>query len=432
MPKGPATAAEVIEAAELLRDVCERLEPNAIGLHEVPAVFDHLTAMELFAGGAVLRMAARYEEAGAWKRNGARSAAEDIGRKTGTGTQQAKRKLDTSKRLPKQRKTDEALRKGQVSNQQASEVSDAASADPDSEDELLGSARTEPLHQLKQRAAEARARADKDREATRRRLHSQRKVKRWDGPDGMGNLLLSLPADEMREVDAALKAPIDRRFADARNAGRFEPPEAYAADEVRDRLLGGAGAASKGGSNQAVRPDKKVIVRIDAEALQRGRVEGDEMCEIAGVGPVSVSAAQRLMGEAFWALVITKGVDVCNVTHLGRRVKAHQRTALESRGGVCEFCRSTFRVEIDHVEGWALTHRTETDDLSLKCWHCHKLKGELGLRETGPPGDRRFLNPDGTPFRRPTDAETGPAPPGDPPDDPPDYPEQGDLFTLAR
>ena len=427
MPKGPATAAEVLRAAAVLRDVCERLEPNAIGLHEVPAVFDHLTAMELFAGGAVLRMAARYEEAGAWKRNGARSAAEDIGRKTGTGTGKAKRKLETSKRLPKQRKTDEALRKGEVSNEQASEVSDAASAAPDAEDELLGSARQEPLHQLKKRAAEARARADKDREATRRRLHSQRKVKRWDGSDGMGNLLLSLPADEMREIDAALKASIDRRFADARNAGRFEPPEAYAADEVRERLLGNVGAGTPSRSGQAVRPDKKVIVLVDIEALNRGRVEGDETCEIAGVGPVSVSAAQRLMDAAFWSVVIRDGVDIRNVTHLGRRVKAHQRTALEARGGVCEFCRSTFRVEIDHVDGWALTHRTETDDLSLKCWHCHQLKTELGLLEAGPPGDRRFLNPDGTPFRRPADERAGPAPPDDPPGDP----EQGDLFTLA-
>lgn len=433
MTKGPATAAEVIEVATALRDVCERLAPTAIGLQEVPAVFDHLAAMELLAAGAVLRMAARYEEAGAWKRSGARSVEDDIGRKTGTGTARARQKLATSKRLGTQRKTDDAVRRGEVSNEQATEVSDAASASPGSEDELLESARQEPLHQLRKRAADAKARADQDREATRRRLHAQRRVRRWDGSDGMGNLLLSMPAEELREIDASLKAAIDRRLADARNAGRFEPPEAYAADEVMDRLLGN-GAAATPRPGQAVRPDKKVICVIDADALNRGRVEGDETCEISGVGPVSVSAAQRLMGDAFWSLVIRRGVDVCNVTHLGRRVTAHQRTALEARGGACEFCGSTFRVEIDHVEGWAITHETRLDDLSLKCWHCHDRKTRLGLRETGPPGHRRFLNPDGTPWRAPPGEESGEegqGPPGDPPD-PPAAPVQDDLFSLAR
>jgi hypothetical protein len=435
MGKGPVTLAEVIGVAVALRDVCERLEPSAIGLHETPVVFDHLTAMELLAAGAVLRMAARYEEAGAWKEHGDRSVEDVISRKTGTGSGKARRKLETSRRLRDQPKTDDAVRRGEVSGDQATEVSKAAAVAPEAEDELLASARHEPLHQLQKRAAEAQARADKDREATRRRLHSQRQVRRWDDADGMGNLLLKMPAAELRELDASLKTAVDRRLADARHAGRFEPVEAYAADEVMDRLLGRTGGSNgTKTSGQAVRSDKKVVCLIDIDALNRGRVEGGETCEIAGVGPVSVSAAQRLMGDAFWAIVIRDGVDVVNVTHLGRRVTAQQRTALEARGARCEFCGSLFRVEIDHVEGWALTHRTEVDDLSLKCWSCHEAKGRLKLKETGPPGDRRFLNPDGTPWHRPVidDHEhEGPGPPGDPPADPPARLVQDELFTLA-
>ena len=438
---GPATPEEVRQMVATVRDVCGRLDPNTIGLQAVVEVFDDLVACQRLAGGAVTRMAARYEEAGEWKRNGARSPEDDIGRKTGTGTKRARRKLSTSKRLRKQHRTDDALRNGDVSEDQADEVSDAADASPDSERELLDSAKREPLHQLRKRAAEAKARADRDREATRRRLHGQRCARRWNDADGMGNLLLKLPADEMAEVDAALKAPIDKALADARAAGRFEPLEAYAADVVKDRLIGagaGAGAAPDPGTSadgskgtaparsQAVRPDKKVIVHIDIEALNRGWVEGDERCEIAGVGPVSVSAIQRLMADAHLAVVFEDGVDIRNVTHLGRQVTAHQRTALEARGGVCEFCGSTFRVEIDHVTGWALTHTTTIDDLSLKCWHCHDRKTRLGLRETGPPGNRRFLNPDGTPWRAGPDDERVP-----PPSDPDDTPVQADLFTAA-
>src|SRR3546814_6257056 len=61
------------------------------------------------------------------------------------------------------------------------------------------------------------------------------------------------------------------------------------------------------------------------------RVEGDETCEIAGVGPVSVSAVRRLLSDAFLTLVLRKGSDIRNVTHLGRQVTAAQRTAMEAR-----------------------------------------------------------------------------------------------------
>jgi hypothetical protein len=42
------------------------------------------------------------------------------------------------------------------------------------------------------------------------------------------------------------------------------------------------------------------------------------LCEITGVGPVPVEVARRLLGESILKLVITNGVDVANVTHLGR------------------------------------------------------------------------------------------------------------------
>ncbi len=413
--------------AAMVRDVCGRLDPNAVGLHEAPGLFDDLVACQRLTGGAVTRMTARYEEAGAWKRNGARSPEDDVARKTGTGTSRARRRLATSRRLANQPGTDNALRNGDVSDEQADDVSDAAATAPDSEDELLRSAREEPRHQLRKRAAEAKARADKDREATRRRLHAQRCTRRWNDPDGMGNLLLRLPADEMAEVDAALKGPVDRALADARHAGRFEPVEAYAADVVKQRLLGTTDTEQPARPSQAVRPDKKVIAHVDVAALNRGRVLDGERCEIAGVGPVSLTALRSLLADAHLALVISDGVDVRNVTHLGRQVTAHQRTALEARGGACEFCGSTFRVEIDHIEGWALSHTTTLDDLSLKCWHCHDRKTRLGLRETGPPGNRRFLHPDGTPWRAPPRPD---APDGSRAQPQPD-PVQEDLFTTA-
>ncbi|MFP5323005.1 MAG: DUF222 domain-containing protein [Acidimicrobiia bacterium] len=426
MAGGPATATEVLELVARTRALCARLEPNAISLGEAPAVFDALVALDRLVGGAVLRMTARYEESGRWKRDGARSAEEDIARRTGTGTRAARRKLSTSKRLPSQPKTEDAVRGGDLSPEQADEVSEGADVAPEAEDELLDTARRQPLHDLRRKVAEEKAKADRDREERARRLHRARQVRRWDDADGMGNLLLRVPADRLREVDARLKPLVDRAFADARHAGRMEPVEAYAADVVTDLLLGSTGAAPGSPGRQAVRPEKKVIALIDADALNRGRVEGDETCEIAGVGPVSVSAVRRLLSDAFLSVVFRKGTDVANVTHLGRQVTAAQRTELEARGCRCERCGSTHLLDIDHNEGWALTHDTRTEDLSWVCWHCHDLKTRHDLRLTGPTGNKRLVRRDGTDWDPPPEDRpptAGPAPPS--------AVAQGDLFTLA-
>ena len=450
MVRGPATAAEVSAALSVVADVCARLDPVAVPMHQVVEVFDAFAALERSAGGAVLRMAARYEEAGQWKQNGARSPEEDIARKTGTGTTRARRRLSTSKRLRSQPKTEDAVRRGQVSPEQADEVSEGAGAAPDAEDELLDTAQRRPLHDLRRKVAEERAKADRDREERARRLHRQRGLRRWDDAEGMGNLLLRLPGDRMNEIDARLKPLIDRAFADARDAGRMEPVEAYGADVVRDLLLGGGSGSPAKSTGQAVRPEKKVIARIDVEALNRGRVEGDEVCEIAGVGPVAVSAVRRLLSDAFLTLVFEKGEDVVHVTHLGRQVTARQRTALEARGARCERCGSRHLLDIDHNEGWTLTHDTRIEDLSWQCWHCHDLKTRHDLKFAGPPGNRWLVHrKTGAPWRGPT----GTGPPDDQradrrPTSPCDLPRsgtpadrgaasaQGDLFdadfTTAR
>jgi hypothetical protein len=230
----------------------------------------------------------------------------------------------------------------------------------------------------------------------------------------MANLLLRLPGEDMAEIDAALKPRIDRALADARDAGRMEPVEAYTADVVRDLLLGAgtdAGAGS-GRRSQAVRPEKKVIALIDLQALNRGRVEGDETCEIAGVGPVSVSAVRALLADAFLAVVIKDGVDILNVTHLGREVTATQRTALEARGAACECCGSRHLLDIDHNEGWTLTRTTRLEDLSWLCWRCHDRKTRHDLRLEGPPNQRYLVDrKTGKRWHPPPGEDAAPEPP---------------------
>ena len=117
-------------------------------------------------------------------------------------------------------------------------------------------------------------------------------------------------------------------------------------------------------------PRHLALLRVDLEALRRGAVEGDELCEIAGIGPVPVRVARELLGDAVLKLVITRGVDVLNVTHLGRGPTAAQRVALAwtSPGCSVEGCWRT-RVEIDHREDWARTRHTRLDELDHTSAH---------------------------------------------------------------
>jgi hypothetical protein len=67
------------------------------------------------------------------------------------------------------------------------------------------------------------------------------------------------------------------------------------------------------------RPDSPTylaLLRIDFTALQRGYTQGDELCEIAGIGPIPVNRARELMSDSIVKLIATRGEQVANVTQV--------------------------------------------------------------------------------------------------------------------
>ena len=78
-------------------------------------------------------------------------------------------------------------------------------------------------------------------------------------------------------------------------------------------------------------PRYLALLRVDAQALRRGHVQGEELCEIAGVGPVPVSVAKEVLGDAIVKLVITNGVDVAQRDSSGSRADhgAEDRPAVD-------------------------------------------------------------------------------------------------------
>jgi len=136
------------------------------------------------------------------------------------------------------------------------------------------------------------------------------------------------------------------------------------------------------------------LIRLDLSALVRGHVEDGELCEITGLGPIPVGVARDLLGESVLKLVLTKGVGVANVTHLGRGPTAAQRVALLWQAPSCsnQACGHSF-VQIDHRLPWASTRHTVLGELDPLCPHCHWLKTYLGWSLVDGIGPRAFVPP---------------------------------------
>jgi hypothetical protein len=237
--------------------------------------------------------------------------------------------LETSKRLHRLPATEAALRRGDLSRPQADTIADAAVVNPAAERSLLRTAEHSSLSELRQHASRAKAAADPDPNATHRRIHRARRLRRFTDSEGAWNLHARGTVDAGAAFNAALDPIIDELFRAAHRAGRHEPRDAYAFDAVMELARRARGddspaatasapaatgrratattatttAATTGDSPTAgaaptrraapSNPRYLALLRVDLEALVRGRVEGDELCEIAGVGPVPARVARK-------------------------------------------------------------------------------------------------------------------------------------------
>ena len=140
-----------------------------------------------------------------------------------------------------------------------------------------------------------------------------------------------------------------------------------------------------------------MLVRVDLAALLRGYPVGDETCEIAGYGPVAVSAVREMLEtrDPFLAAIVTRGEAVVGVAHLGRRANARQQSALEWLYPTCavDGCNALSFLENDHREDWARTGITVFDLLDRLCSHHHRLKTTEGWALVTGQGKRSFVSP---------------------------------------
>ena len=419
----------LVEVRGQLAELVTAVDPDAVSGSTARTWWAEFDRVERLAAAGKTLLARRVAATHRADRSGSRTAAEELARKAGTTAGTAKDAVDTSHRLADQPELDQAVRRGEVSPPQAALVSAAAEADPSAEQRLVELAPRVSLAELREECARVKAAADPDPNATNRRIHAQRRLRHYRDGEGGWNLSARGTAHAGAAFVTVLNAITDATFTAARRAGRHEPVEAYAFDALMamaehaaestttaDPEAGGdsAGSAGRAGdpgivaaagraarsgcavpSRPSTSPRYLGLLRVDVAALRRGRAQGGELCEVAGVGPIPVSGAKEILGEAIVKLVITDGVDVLNVTHLGRGPTAAQRAALLWMNPSCSVvgCHRT-RVEWDHREPWAQTRHTRLDGLDPLCSFHHDLKTRLSWALAPGKGKRAFVPPD--------------------------------------
>jgi hypothetical protein len=197
--------AEVHAITKQLAHVLSRLEPDEVPASRAPELWRELRRLARLAEGGAMLLARKVDESGAWKREGCRSGDEWRAREAGSSMGDAKRQGRASEQLKGLGDTADALRRGELSADQAEAISDAAAVNPDAERKLLGDAQRKSLKDLRDDCAKARAAGDRDPEGTQRRIRAERRLSIYGRPDGSSGLSANGPVDEAAVVDAALR-----------------------------------------------------------------------------------------------------------------------------------------------------------------------------------------------------------------------------------
>lgn len=224
----------------------------------------------------------------------------------------------------------------------------------------------------------------------------ERAVRVVDLPDGMAELIATLPA-------AIAHAAFDRLSSMARAVTQAIAAEALAvvsegaggtstnadigagagadvrstdqirADVLADLLLAGAPEGHQAAGLGAIRAHVQVVVPVLALLGQT-----EEPATLVGVGPVDAETARRLAGSAKgWDRVLTHPITG-EVLATDRYRPGKQLTrALQVRDQHCRFpgCRMAVRrCDIDHITDFALGGQTSDCNLAHLCRRHHTLK----------------------------------------------------------
>ncbi len=381
------SVAQVRQAAALVRAAAHGVA--GLGVPETVTLAGLFSEVARVAQAAALRCARAAGDDGARTCAGETSAAALLSSLSGTTVAKARAALGVADKVAGCAPLEAALSNGDVSLDQAALIAPVAGVDPEAARRLAEGAKTSSVSELRQEVARTLQRHQRDEETVRseRQVHARRYCRTWVSGGGV-RVDAFLGAQDAAALLLALDREQLRLAHEARRLGVGATHEQLRADALVGLVAATTRRAGVG------RPE--VVVCVDAGALRRGELADGEICEIPGVGPVSVLRARALLGEALWTLVVTDGADIATVTSTTRAVPTKVQHALLVRDRSCVVpgCGATERLQIDH---WNLDFTwngpTELSNLCRLCPAHHRLKTEQGWQLRGGPGRWEWLAP---------------------------------------
>ena len=301
--------------------------------------------------------------------------ATELARATGTSVGRAKATVDTGRALRDAGQVTDAMQRGDISIDQATEIVRAEQASRGAATELLSVAQEKPFHVLRHEARRVVLEAEQHRDLGARQ-RAARSAHSHRDELGMVHISLTLQPEVGTPIVNRADAEAARMHREARKNGEKEPFERLRADAYAVLLAGGR---SGGCSRQP-----ELVVLVSHEVAKRGwtDVKAGEVCKIPGVGPVPPEAARRIAQDAFLSGVFYDGKDLRHLRRWTRDIPVGVRLALELGpppafdGVVCADCGNRLGTENDHVEPHCALGPASTDNLEPRCWNCHKAKTE--------------------------------------------------------
>jgi len=376
------------ELREAVAALAQRFDPGLVPPGQLAQVVRDAGAMEKTMATVAALAAARLATLGPAS-TAPGQAVRELAQASGTSLVEAGKAVAAARQLEAQPEVAAAARAGQLSRPQLGLIAGAVAVDSGAAPQLLALAERGSLGELSQGAARARA-VHQDLEARRQAVHRARGLRSYTDASGTAHLHAQGRPEDVAVVMAAIAPLAERAFQAARGEGRRERPGAYGFDGL-------VGLARGGGTGPG--PRAEVLFRVDYQAMLRGYPLDGEVCEVAGLGPVSTQAVADTMdgGDPILKAVVTKGQDVASVVHLGRRPNAAQQTALDWLFPTCaaEGCGTrAAHLQTDHRAEWAKTHVTVLDLLDRLCRFHHYRKTYEGWALVHGRGKRAFVPPD--------------------------------------
>ncbi|HEY2215409.1 MAG TPA: HNH endonuclease signature motif containing protein [Acidimicrobiales bacterium] len=389
---------ELAAATRVFKQFVRQARPERCSGDQARQAVALLAEGERAASSGIALFSPVVAETGAHTKEGHGSAGSWLASLTGSSTGAANGRLADAQRAADTPELAKALHQGELSAQQIKLLSKAAATDPSSAGELLsklssGSSNEELSDEVARQRAAARSR---ESERVRRdRVHAIRHL-RWSQAEGGGIRVEGLCDDvAWAKVQGPLEAEAQRRWK-AAGSDSQDDLAAHRMDALLDLL---AGKRSRAGESARSR-DPSCVVLIDAEALRRGTTSPGEICEIDGIGPISVDAATELLCEGSAQFMLRSAKSICSVTGRSRHVAQRLAMTLVARDRKCAVpgCGQTKHLQSDHrIEDFAKGGLTELSNLARLCPSHHDLKTHGGWKLEGHPGQWKWVAPDNPP-----------------------------------